>query len=56
MTHMLKIADYLKILTDERVKDLVVVDFGECYKSTGKTMYSKLSQEKNLRKTELFYT
>ena len=47
--NILKIADYLKILTDEEVKDFVLINFGECFKSMREKLYSKLSEEKNLR-------
>ena len=54
---MPKITDYLKILTDKEVKDFVVIDFGECFKSTREALYSKLADNENLRKvSELFYT
>ena len=33
MLHISKIDDYLKILTDEKVKDFVVVNFSEYFKS-----------------------
>ena len=47
----------LKILTDEKVKDFGVINFGEYFKSTRERLYSKLAQEENLRKVaELFYT
>ena len=46
MLHMSKISDYLKILTDE-----------EYLKSTMENLYSKPSEDKNLRKAaELFYS
>ena len=45
-----KIVDYLKILTDEEIKDFVVINFGKYYKFTREKLYSKLSEEKNLRK------
>ena len=34
MLHIPKIDDYLKILTDEKVKDFVVINFREYFKST----------------------
>ena len=37
-----KIDDYLKILTDEEVKDFVAINFSEYFKST--------EEEQNLRK------
>ena len=33
MLHISKIDDYLEILTDEKVKDFVVVNFSEYFKS-----------------------
>ena len=33
MLHISKIDDYLEILTDEKVKDFVVVNFSEHFKS-----------------------
>ena len=42
MLYMTKIADYVKILTDEEVKDFVVVSVGECFKSAKGALYSKL--------------
>ena len=57
MMYMPKITDYLKILTDKEVKNFVVIDFGECFKSTREALYSKLDDNENLRKvSELFYT
>ena len=53
---MAKIADYLKILTDEEVKDSLVINFGECFKSTREAFYSKQGKEINLRKvSKSFY-
>ena len=57
MMYMPKITDYLKILTDKEVKNFVVIDFCECFKSTREALYSKLDDNENLRKvSELFYT
>ena len=50
MLYMQKIGDYLKILTDDEVKDFVVKIFGEYFKSTKEKLYSKLREEQNLRK------
>ena len=36
------IADYLKILIDEKVKDFVAKSFGECFESTREELYSEL--------------
>ena len=43
-----RIADCLKILTDEEVKNFVLINFGEYFKSMREKLYSKLSQGKNL--------
>ena len=48
MLYMPEIADYLKILTDEEVKDFVVINFGECFKSTREKLYFKLGEGKML--------
>ena len=37
-------------MTDEEVKDFVVINFSEYFKSTRKKLYPKLSEEQNLRK------
>ena len=42
MLHIPKIDDYLKILTDEEVKDFVAINFNEYFKST--------REKQNLRK------
>ena len=44
------IGDYLKILTDDELKDFLVIDFGKYFKSAREKMYSNLSEERNLRK------
>ena len=44
-----KIGDYLKILTDDKVKDFVVIYFGGYFKSARKKLYSKLNEEPFLR-------
>ena len=55
MLYTPKIADYLKILTDEKVRYFVVINFGECSKSTREKLYSKLqSWTKYLRQTLVF--
>ena len=46
---MPKIADYLKILTD-KVKYFALINFDEYFKSTREKLYSKPTEEKNLRK------
>ena len=50
MLYISKIDDYLKILTDEEVKDFVTVNFSEYFKSTKEKLYSKLNEEQNIRK------
>ena len=45
-----KIDDYLKILTDEKVKDFVAINFTRYFKSTRENLHSKLSEEQNYRK------
>ena len=40
-----KIDDYLKILIDEEIKDLVAIDFSEYFKSARERLCSKLSEE-----------
>ena len=45
-----KIDDYLKILTDKEVKDLVAINVSEYFKYIREKLYSKLSEEQNLRK------
>ena len=50
MLYIPKIDDYLKILTNDEIKDFVVINFSEYFKSTKEKLYSKLSEEQNLRK------
>ena len=50
MLYTPKIDDYLKILTDEEVKDFVVINFSECFKSTREQLHSRLSEKESLRK------
>ena len=50
MLYIPKIGDNLNILTDDEVKDFVVVNFGEYFKSMTEKLYSKLREEQNLRK------
>ena len=49
MLYIPKIDDYLKILTDDEAKDLVVINFGEYFKSTIEKLLSKLNEEENLK-------
>ena len=56
MLYISKISDYLKILTDDKVKDFVVINVSEYFKSTREKLSSKLNEEQNLRKVvESFY-
>ena len=50
MLHIPKIDDYLKILTDDKVKDFVTINFSEYFKSAREKFYSKLPEEQDLRK------
>ena len=54
MLYIPKIDGCLKILTDEEVKDFVAINFSKYFKSTRKKLYSKLSEEQNLRKVVKF--
>ena len=49
MLYIRNIAGYLKILTDKEVKDFVLIKFGEYFKPTRESFYSKLSEEKSLK-------
>ena len=46
MLYIPKIGDYLKILTDDELKDFVVINFDEYFKSSKEKLYSKLNREK----------
>ena len=50
MLYIPKIVDYLKILTDEEVKDFLAINFKEYFKSPREKLYSKLSEELNISK------
>ena len=50
MLYIPKIDDYLKILTDEEVKDFVAINFSKYFKSTREKLYCKLSENKILEK------
>ena len=50
MFYIAKIGDYLKILTDNEVKDFAVINFSGCFKSMREKLYSKLSEKQHLRK------
>ena len=50
MFYISKIEDNLNILIDDEVKDFVVINFDEYFKSMTEKLYSKLREEQNLRK------
>ena len=49
MLYIPKIDEYFKLLTDEEVKDLVVKNLSEYFKSTKEELYFKLNEEQNTR-------
>ena len=49
MFYIPRIFDYLKILTDDEVKDFVVINFGEYFKSMKEKLYYKIYEEENIR-------
>ena len=51
MLYIPKIGDNLKILTDDEVKEILVINFDEYFKSSREKLYSKLSEEQNLSKS-----
>ena len=48
MLYIPKIGNYLKVLTDDEVKDFLAINFSELLKSTRKKFYTKLNEEENL--------
>ena len=50
MLYIPKIDDYLKILTDEEVKDFVAIDSSEYFKFAKEKLHSKPNEEQNLKK------
>ena len=50
MLHIWNICGYLKIITDDELKDFVVINFGECFKSKREKIYSKLCEKQHLEK------
>ena len=50
MLYVPKIDNYLKILTDEEVKDFVAINFSKYFKSAKEKWYSKVHEEQDLRK------
>ena len=49
MFHIPKTDDYLKILTDDEVKDFLATNISEYFKSTREKLHSKRSEKENLR-------
>ena len=43
MLYIQMVDDYLKILTDDEVKDFAAINFSEYFKPTSEKLYSKLS-------------
>ena len=50
MLYIPKIGDYLKILTGDEVKDFVVNNFDEYFKSLNEKLYSQLCERQNIKK------
>ena len=50
MLYIPKIGDYLKILTGDEVKDFVVNNFDEYFKSLKEKLYSQLCEGQNIKK------
>ena len=50
MLYILTIGDYFEILTDNEVKNFIVINFSDFFKSATEKLYSKLSEEQNLKK------
>ena len=50
MLYIPQIGNYLEILTNEKVKVFVAINFSKYFKSTREKAYSKLNEEENLRK------
>ena len=49
MFHIPKTDDYLKILTDDEVKDFLATNISEYFKSKREKLHSKRSEKENLR-------
>ena len=57
MFYIPKITEYLDILTDEKVKHFVVIDFDVRFKYRRKEQHSQLNKNTNIRTVaESFYT
>ena len=50
MLYIPKSGDYLKILTDDEVKDFVAIHFGEYFKFAREKLYYKLGEIQTLKK------
>ena len=50
MLYIPKTDNYLKILTDNQVKNAVLINFSKSFKSRREKLYFKLTEEHNLRK------
>ena len=50
MLYIPEISDYLKFLTNDRVKDFLVINFHEYFKSKIEKLCSKLSKQQNQKK------
>ena len=50
MLYLPNIDDYLKIFTDDEVKDFAAINFSKYFKYTREKLYSVLSEDQNLRK------
>ena len=53
MLYIPKISYYLKVLTEDEVKDFVIY-FDEYFQSSREQLYSKLYEEQNMRKVAEF--
>ena len=57
MLYIPEISDYLKFLTNDRVKDFLVINFREYFKSKIEKLCSKPSKQQNQKKiVKLFYS
>ena len=50
MLYIPKVNEYLEILTDAEVKDVLAINTSEYFKSTKEKLYSKLNTKQNIRK------
>ena len=54
MLYIPEISDYLKFLTNDRVKNFLVINFREYFKSKIEKLCSKLSKQQNQKKIVKF--